>query len=283
VGRKATGPTGIAGLQKQKKFCRPVGYILDTGSFLAFVTVKGEMIMSILKKCPFYRDSKSLAIGRGLGHCDLFGQAICEGDIRFCEKPDLLRKRLSEQQRNEVCKNEGEQGQKNPSKYKVLVVDDEEPLRKLIVAILSGQSHQCLTAGNGVDALNKASQIKFDAVITDIVMPEMNGIALTRKLLSLYPKLPVMIMTGYSKNYPTGFAIAAGARDFIGKPFSNDEFILRFNKMMKDQEISLEIEAKQREILFQSQRESSERINELKREIENLTSRLSNGYRGVRL
>jgi hypothetical protein len=51
---------------------------------------------------------------------------------------------------------------------------------------------------------------------------------------------------------------------------------------MRDQEISLEIEAKQREILFQTQRESSERINELKREIENLTSKLSSGYRGVR-
>jgi CheY-like chemotaxis protein len=240
-------------------------------------------MMPISKKCPFYRDSKSLAMGRGLGHCDLFGQTICEGDIKFCEKPDLLRKRLSEQQRNEVYKNEGDQGQKTPSQYKVLVVDDEEPLRKLIVAMLSGQGHQCLTAGNGVDALNKASQIKFDAVITDVVMPEMNGIALTRELLGLYPKIPVMIMTGYNKEYPTGLAIEVGARDFIGKPFGHDEFILRFNKMMRDQEISLEIEAKQREILFRTQRESSERINELKREIDNLTSQLSSDYRGIRL
>ena len=242
-----------------------------------------EMIMSILKKCPSYRDSKSLATGRGLESCDLFGHAICEGDIKFCEKPDLLRKRLAEQQGNEVGKNEGEQSQRNPSKYKVLVVDDEEPLRKLIVAFLVGQGHQCLMAGNGVDALNKARQIKFDAVITDIVMPEMNGIALTRELLGLYPKLPVMIMTGYNKEYPTGSAIEAGAREFIGKPFGHDEFILRFNKMMRDQEISLEIEAKQREILFRTQRESSERINELKREIANLTSQLSSDYRGIRL
>jgi len=270
-------------LPKQKEFCRPGGYNLDTGSFLAFLTVKAEMMMSILKKCPFYRNSESLTTGRGLGHCDLLGQGICEGDIRSCEKPDLLRKQLSEQQRHEVSKNEGEQRQKDPSKYKVLVVDDEEPLRKLIVAFLSGQGHQCLMAGNGVDGLNKARQIKFDAVITDIVMPEMNGIALTRELHGLYPKLPVMIMTGYSNEYPTGSAIEAGARDFIGKPFGHDEFILRFNKMMRDQEISLEIEAKQREILFRTQRESSERINELKREIDNLTSQLSSDYRGIRL
>ncbi len=239
--------------------------------------------MSILKKCPFYWDSEGLATGRGLGYCDLSGQAICEGDIRFCEKPDLLRKRLSEQQSNEVCKNEGAQGQKNPSKYKTLVVEDEEHVRKIVVTFLIREGHQCLTAGNGVDALNKASQIKFDAVITDIVMPEMNGIALTRELLRRYPKLPVMIMTAYSNQYPTQVAIVAGARDFIGKPFSHDEFILRFNKMMRDQEISLEIETKQREVLFRTQRESLERIGELKREIENLTSQLSSGYRGVRL
>jgi CheY-like chemotaxis protein len=245
--------------------------------------VKGEMIMSTLRKCPFYRDSKNLAIGRGLGHCDLLGQSICEGDISFCEKPGLLREQLLEQQRNEVCRNKGEQGQKIPSKYKVLVVDDEDPLRKLIVAILSAQSHQCLTAGNGVEALNKAKQITFDAVITDIVMPEMDGIALTRELLVLYPKLALMIMTGYSKEYPTGLAIAAGARDFIGKPFNNDEFILRFNKMMRDQAISLEVEDKQREIIFRTQRESSERINELKREIQTLTGQLSSGYRGITL
>ena len=278
MGRKATAPSRMARLPKQKEFCRRVGHILDRGSFLDFPYSEREMIMSILKKCPFYRDSKSFATGRGLGHCDLFGQAICEGDIKFCEKPDLLRKRLSEQRRNE-----GEQSQRNPPKYKVLVVDDEEPLRKLIVAVLSRQGHQCQTASNGVDGLNKARQIKFDAVITDIVMPEMNGIALTKELLRLYPKLPVMIMTGYNKEYPTGSALAAGARDFIGKPFGHDEFILRFDKMMRDQEISLEIKAKQREILFRTQRESSERINELKREIDNLTSQLSSDYRGIRL
>jgi len=239
--------------------------------------------MSILKKCPFYRDSKNLAIGRGLGHCDLFGLGICEGDIRFCEKPDLLRKRLSEQQRNEVCKNEREQRQKNPSKYKILVVDDQESVRTLIAILLSQQGHQCITANNGVEALNKMIQNGCDAVITDIVMPEKDGITLTKELLSMYPKLPVLVMTGHGKEYSTESALMAGARDFVGKPFSNDEFILRFNKMMRDQEISLEIEAKQRGILFQSQRESSERINELKREIENLTSQLSSGYHGVRL
>lgn len=237
--------------------------------------------MSIFERCSFYRDSETLAMGKGLGHCDLCGdQAICEGDIHFCDTPDVLREQLSEQKVNEVWKSKGEEDQrKKPSNYKVLVVDDEEPLRKLIIALLSKQGHQCITASNGVEALNKVNQERFDAVIADIVMPEMNGITLTKELLSLYPNLPIMIMTGYSKEYPTELAITAGARDFIEKPFSsNDGFILRFNKMMRDHEIFLKIEAKQKEMLFHVQRESSERVNELQREVESLKGRLYDGY-----
>ena len=231
--------------------------------------------MSIFKKCTFYRDGENLAIGTGLGHCDLLGQATCKGDIQFCENPEKLRKELSKQPKKEFWKNkeQGNQGEKS-SNYKVLVVEDEEPLRQVTVAFLSNQGHQCVTASNGIEALSKIHKNKVDAVITDIVMPQMNGIDLTKELLSLYPKLPIMVITGYSKEYPAELAIRAGARDFIGKPFSHDEFILRFNKMMSDHEILLQIEAKQKEMLFHIQRESSERIGELQREIDSLKSKL---------
>ncbi len=173
----------------------------------------------------------------------------------------------------------GEIQDKSRPKYKILVVDDSDLVRKLVVNVLSDQGHQCLTAGDGADALNKAHQIKFDAVITDIVMPVMNGIRLTRELLRLQHRLPIMIMTAYSQEYPTELAIAAGAREFIGKPFRNDEFVLRFNKMMRDQEISHQIDAKQRDMLFRVQKESAEKIEELQREIKSLTGRLSSGWR----
>jgi response regulator RpfG family c-di-GMP phosphodiesterase len=86
-----------------------------------------------------------------------------------------------------------------------------------------------------------------------------------------------MIITGHSKEYPTESAIMAGARDFIGKPFPLDEFILRFNKMMSDHRISLEMESKQNEMIFHIQRESSDRIHELQREVESLKSKLYGG------
>lgn len=229
--------------------------------------------MSIFKKCTFFRDSESLTVGIGLGHCDLFGQAICEGDIQFCQNPEQLKKELLKQKENELEKNKEEGNQREKlSNYKVLVVEDEEPLRKVVVAFLSRHGHQCVTASDGIEALSKIHKNKVDAVITDIAMPQMNGINLMKELLSLYPKLPIMVMTGYSKEYPAELAIKAGARDFIGKPFSYDELILRFNKMMSDHEILLQVEAKQKEMFFHIQRESSEKISELQREIQSIKS-----------
>ena len=120
------------------------------------------------------------------------------------------------------------------SLYKVLVVDDEEPIRKLVVTLLSQKGHQCIAVSNGFEALDEIKKNKFDAVVVDIVMPEMDGLALTRELSKNYQTLPVMIMTGYVDEYSPETAIALGAREFITKPFSIAEFIIRFHKMMND-------------------------------------------------
>jgi diguanylate cyclase (GGDEF)-like protein len=119
--------------------------------------------------------------------------------------------------------------------YRVLVVDDEEPIRKLLANMLSLKGHQCVTANNGIEALDKIIGAKFDALITDIVMPEMDGIALTKKVSNHYQNFPVMVMTGYAEEYSAETAIASGAREFIRKPFSVSEFLIRFDQMMRDQ------------------------------------------------
>ena len=163
-------------------------------------------------------------------------------------------------------------------RYNVLVVDDEEAIRRIIVTLLSQRGHRCSEAVDGADALSKAVAKEFNAVITDIVMPRVDGIALTRGLLKLNPKLPVMVITGHNNEFSFVTAIAAGARDFIKKPFSLTEFALRFQKMMSDCELLHEIEEKQKENLFCIQRGSVEEIEQLKREIEILKNRLYGGY-----
>ena len=123
-----------------------------------------------------------------------------------------------------------------PPKYTILVVDDEELLRNLIVTFLSKLGHSCVTAIDGVDALDKTKGNKIDAVVTDIKMPHMDGITLTSKISIQYPGLPIMIMTAFEEEDTAGLAVCAGARDFIRKPFSLNEFSVRLHKMINDSE-----------------------------------------------
>ncbi len=123
------------------------------------------------------------------------------------------------------------------SYYKILVVDDEELIRNLVISGLSELGHSWITAIDGADALNKMGENKFDAVITDITMPNMDGIILTREISNQYPTIPVMVMVGFDEEYSIGTAISVGAREFIKKPFSLDEFAIRLHKMIHDFEI----------------------------------------------
>jgi len=92
VGRKATGPAGIAGLPKQEEFCKARGLNV-TWAFLLEIEFQwnaGES-MSVFKKCPFYRGSESISMGKGLGRCDVdASQTICDGDVKFCEEPNTV-------------------------------------------------------------------------------------------------------------------------------------------------------------------------------------------------
>ncbi len=125
--------------------------------------------------------------------------------------------------------------------YRVLIVDDKEAIREFLVSLLSKHGHHCETAKDGIEAMEKIKKDSFDAVVADIVMPNMDGMTLTKELAILYPDLPVMVMTGHAEEHSAESAIAAGAREFIKKPFSLDEFIIRFNKMMRDHKVKAEL------------------------------------------
>jgi len=103
-----------------------------------------------------------------------------------------------------------------------------------MVSLFSEYSHSCETAKDGKEALEKIKKNSFDSAVIDIVLPDMDGITLTRELVNLYPSLPIIVITGHAYEDSAGSAILAGAREFIKKPFSVGEFMLRFNKMMRD-------------------------------------------------
>jgi len=163
------------------------------------------------------------------------------------------------------------------TEYRILIVDDEGPIKNLLVTFLTSQGHQCDTAMNGVEALKKANQHHYDAVITDIAMPEMDGIALTQKLSQRFSHLSIMVMTGFYDEYSADNAVAAGAREFIKKPFPLTEFHTRFQRMMRDRELFHQIQVKKEEVekasnemILGLQKESLETIERLRKELEGL-------------
>lgn len=164
------------------------------------------------------------------------------------------------------------------SSYKVLIVDDVEMVTKFIVSLLSRYGHHCETAKDGLEALEKIKKNAVGVVITDIVMPHMDGITLTRELVRRSPNLPIMIMTGHEEDYSAESALKAGAREFIKKPFSFPEFIIRFDKMMRDHETLCRLKKERDDILFSSQMEFAEKTERQRKDLESYKGRWSFYY-----
>ena len=122
------------------------------------------------------------------------------------------------------------------AKYSVLVVDDNESVREVLTIMLSRRGHRCESASNGIEAMQKVKQSNFDAVITDLQMPEMDGIVLTRELRQHFSDLPVMIMTGQPDGSLVESAITAGAIEVIRKPFEISELAVKIHRMLHVQE-----------------------------------------------
>jgi len=105
----------------------------------------------------------------------------------------------------------------------ILLVDDEDGVRNLMVAVLQTNGYEVLEANNGANALAvyEKNAHKIDIVLTDIVMPQMNGIELGRALRTRAPGLKILYISGYREN-PLLAHLGDNPRDFLQKPFTPD-------------------------------------------------------------
>jgi DNA-binding NtrC family response regulator len=111
---------------------------------------------------------------------------------------------------------------------RLLIVDDEESLRDMLSILLAGCGAETSTAGNGRQALSLLESRSFDAIITDISMPVMDGHELLRQVRASHPEVPVIMMTAVNKDIADAVqAIKEGAFDYIQKGFFNNEEFLR--------------------------------------------------------
>lgn len=122
----------------------------------------------------------------------------------------------------------------------ILVVEDDGFFRKAVCALLKKKGHNVSEASNGKVAMMSINTQKFDVVISDIQMPEMNGIQLLQWSLKHRP-VPFIIMTGFSTLLETQSAYDLGAKEFISKPFKNMEFLDLINKVVNQGDTKLEV------------------------------------------
>lgn len=103
----------------------------------------------------------------------------------------------------------------------ILVVDDDEPLRALLEEILLTASYAVTTAANGHQALQCLEHQSFDLIITDLVMPDLDGTELIRRIRAKQPTLPIVAVSGAGRDANLYLRIAEklGASALLSKPF----------------------------------------------------------------
>lgn len=116
----------------------------------------------------------------------------------------------------------------------ILAVDDSASMRQMVSFTLKGAGHSVVEAVDGVDALAKARNGKFDLVISDVNMPNMDGITLIRELRALpnFKFTPMLMLTTESTAEKKQEGKAAGATGWIVKPFNPDQLLATANKVL---------------------------------------------------
>jgi diguanylate cyclase (GGDEF)-like protein len=124
----------------------------------------------------------------------------------------------------------------------ILVVDDEQQVCDLLAEALTYMGHRVVTAKDGVDAVEKMDGTYFSIVVTDMDMPRMDGMELIRHLIKDRDGVDVIAITGHTMKYKYTDVIAAGAADFITKPFTLNELEAKLNRLIRERFMRQELE-----------------------------------------
>jgi len=119
------------------------------------------------------------------------------------------------------------------SKGKILVIDDEDIVRLSCSRTLVPEGYELKMAKNGPEGLKMLEEDTFDLVLTDLKMPNMDGIEVLSKIKEKWPLTDVVIVTGYQTVETAVKAIKLGAFDYIEKPFTPDALIATVSNVFR--------------------------------------------------
>jgi two-component system, OmpR family, response regulator len=115
----------------------------------------------------------------------------------------------------------------------VLVVDDEAVLAEMVSMALRYEGWNIATAGDGAAALEAARSQRPDVVVLDVMLPDMSGLEVLRKLREESPQLPVLLLTAKDALEDRIAGLTAGGDDYVTKPFSLEEVVLRLRALLR--------------------------------------------------
>jgi two-component system response regulator HydG len=141
-----------------------------------------------------------------------------------------------------------EEGDVDKEMPRVLVVDDEPGARAALKQLLSSQSYRVDLAEDGVLALERLAELPPDVVVTDLDMPNLNGMQLLAQLRDRVPELPVIVVTAATDLRSAVAAMRAGADDYLTKPIDADELLLALERAIEHRDVKVENEVLRRHV-----------------------------------
>ncbi|EHD22612.1 MULTISPECIES: acetoacetate metabolism transcriptional regulator AtoC [Brenneria] len=132
--------------------------------------------------------------------------------------------------------------------YRILIVDDEESVRRMLTAVFSYEGHQVICAGDGQRAITLYQEQLPDIVLMDIRMPNISGIDALKHMRAIQQDIPIILMTAYAAVETAVEALRLGAFDYVIKPFELDELKLLMSRALQLRDMKQEINLLHREL-----------------------------------
>ena len=116
---------------------------------------------------------------------------------------------------------------------KIILAEDDDDMRRFLVKALEKAGHEVMSFGEGASAFEEIKQSSFDLLLTDIVMPEMDGIELARRATEIDPDLKVMFITGFAAVALNPDSKAPKDARILSKPFHLRDLVAEVSKMLE--------------------------------------------------
>ncbi|MBW2123824.1 MAG: response regulator, partial [Deltaproteobacteria bacterium] len=129
---------------------------------------------------------------------------------------------------------------KTKTKTRILIVDDEEPVRQLIGQILEGSDHACTLAANSAEARERLIEQDFELILCDIVMPGESGLELVRHVLNEYPETAAIIVSMMDDLNLVDSALRIGVYGYVVKPFKTAQILISVANALRRRELEIE-------------------------------------------